>query len=63
MEHLHTREPSGFQAIGNIKEGNGFGSPVIGRLLRSPMAFGFPAIGNREEEAGNGFPDTGNTVE
>ena len=63
MEHLHTRGLFGFQAIGDIKEGNGFGFRVIGRVLQSPMAFGFPAIGNREGEAGFGFPDTGSIVE
>jgi hypothetical protein len=63
MGSLHMQRLFGLQAIGNIRDENGFGYQAIGQDLQSPMPFGFPAIGNREEEVGSGFPDNGNIAD
>lgn len=62
MGHLRIQRLFGFQVIGNIEEGSGFGYQAIGRALRGLMPFGFQAIGSPEEGAGFGCPDTGSIV-
>jgi hypothetical protein len=62
MYHLPIQRPFGSKVIGNIGEGNGFGSLAIGRDVQGLMGFGYRVIGNREGEVGFGIQDIGTIV-
>jgi hypothetical protein len=62
MGQLLIQRLFGSQAIGNMGEGNGFGSKATGQNRLDLKPFGFLAIGIQEREVGYGSPDIGSIV-
>ena len=60
MGHLLIQRLFGFPVTGGMAEGNGFGSPAIGRDVQGLMPFGYLATGKREGEVGSGIQGIGN---
>ena len=63
MGHLPSLRPFGSPVIGGTGEGNGFGSPAIGRDVQGLMPFGCLATGRQEGEVGSGIKDVGSIGE
>jgi len=63
MGHLPILRPFGSPVVGGTGEGNGFGSPVIGRDVQGLMPFGCLATGSQEGEVGSGIKDVGSIDE